>query len=111
MEKKELDVKTILKNTRIRSFNIHIEDSYKITKFKDMDKIISELRQVAASTDAMQHRTDSSIKAEWWLHNVCYRLGILRSSAKDIDINYPLRWIEKVCCGIVELFIRSKSRS
>ena len=33
-------------------------------------------------------RQPTEISAEWRMHNVCYRLGIKKSSARDVDIDY-----------------------
>lgn len=74
--------------------NIHIEDSWKIRK-TDMNDSISYLREVCResgySCQALE-RSDMSLIDEWVAHNALYKIHVLRSHTKDVDLNWPQRW-------------------
>ena len=37
-----------------------------------------------------------SLRCEWAVHNVLYKLGLWRSHTKDVDLNYPIKWYVEV---------------
>lgn len=53
-------------------------------------------------------RSMRSLKAEWMVHNACYRLHILRSHTADVDLNYPnhAAWIYSLLAPIARLIIK-----
>lgn len=84
--------------------NIHIEDSYKIKKIKDMKNILNILRQNSNKTNSVIHSlTNFNMINEWRSHNLCYDLHILRSRTKDVDLNKN-SFLIKIIYFIVSLF-------
>ena len=53
-------------------------------------------------------RSMSSLRAEWIVHNACYRLHILRSHTADVDLNYPNRvaWLYRLLAPLASLIIK-----
>ena len=49
-----------------------------------------------------------SLRAEWMVHNACYRLHILRSHTADVDLNYPNRveWLYRLLAPLASLIIK-----
>lgn len=83
----------------INDNNIHIIDSHKISK-KEFDSILKEMRKTFTN-NVLENRSDYSLKMEWACHNLAYYFNILRERAKDVDLNYPLKWYEKVIYNIL----------
>ena len=73
---------------------IHITDSYKVPK-KDFKKVLDKYRMMFPSSEVWK-RSYNSLYREWAVHNACYALGLWRSQTKDVDLNYPLTWYEKL---------------
>lgn len=67
---------------------IHITDSYKVSK-KDMLSIIRELRKVYPDNIVLKNRTDKSLKREWLVHNLLYKLNYQVKRTKDVGLDYP----------------------
>lgn len=68
--------------------NIHITDSYKISK-KEFKSILEYLREVYTSCEVFNHRSIFSLCMEWTVHNFLYNINIQRDRTKDVDLNYP----------------------
>ena len=53
-------------------------------------------------------RSMRSLRAEWIVHNACYRLHILRSHTADVDLNYPNRieWLYRLLASLASLIIK-----
>ena len=92
---------------KIEKNNVHIEDSYLCEKYQ-ISYMIHVLRS-RENSDVWQ-RNDFSLKTEWYCHNFLYRVGIFRSRTKDVDLNCPQKWWEKIVYpvfGIIAyIFIR-----
>ena len=92
----------------INDSNINIKNSCEISK-KSFQNIINEMRSKFVNP-VLQNRSDYSLKMEWAVHNFLYKLGIQKSSTKDVDLNYPQTWYEKILYNafgpIAWLFIR-----
>lgn len=101
-----MDIKKIIKQSSVIDCNIHIVDSYKVTSIADMRKVLKAFRKAYPGNAVLAHRSDRSLLAEWWLHNLAYKLGVLRSHTRDVDMNYPLMFIEKISYAPVSWFIR-----
>ena len=71
--------------------NIHIEDSYQVSK-KAFGSILDEIKEQGYGKNVFANRKIVSMKLEWACHNFCYKLGIFKSHAKDVDINWPQKW-------------------
>ncbi len=75
--------------------NIHIDNSYRVRKRKDMKLILHYLRDNYTSW-VLDYRSDNSLVHEWVGHNNLYVLGLFRSHTKDVDLEYPEEWYYKV---------------
>ena len=81
--------------------NIHIEDSYKISKW-DFDCTLRDIHWEAlrggyeSKLIVFYNRSYFSLKMEWTVHNALYNLGIERERTKDVDLNYPQKLWEKI---------------
>lgn len=73
--------------------NVHIYDSYAYSK-KAFDVIIDYAVQKSPDCEVFK-RSRYSLKMEWAVHNLLYRLGLYRDRTKDVDLNYPnnLEWL------------------
>lgn len=79
------------------TYNIHIENSYKISKWDFKNTLIT--RRVYATSDELDvfaHRSYLSMQLEWCCHNFLYNLGVARERTKDVDLNYPQKLWEKI---------------
>ena len=70
--------------------NIHIEDSYTVSK-KEFVPFFDELRPQYPGNQVLA-RSNYSLTMEWSTHNFLYNLHILRSHTKDVDLNAPQKW-------------------
>ena len=69
--------------------NIHITDSYLISK-NEFDSELKKIEDLSIEeTDVFKYRTYKSLKKEWAVHNLCYNLHLFRLHTKDVDLNYP----------------------
>lgn len=75
--------------------NLHVEDSYCYSKHR-VRVMLSALRRVYIGDSYVWQRSGFSLRTEWYCHNFLYRIGICRSRTKDVDLNYPQKWWEKV---------------
>lgn len=86
--------------------SLQVRDSYRYGK-KDM---IPSLRLIKASYphSDIWRRNMRSLRAEWMVHNACYRLHILRSHTADVDLNYPNRaaWLYRLLAPLASLIIK-----
>lgn len=98
-------MKTILNKVTVSPFNIHIEDSFMISTSNEMKTIIETLRRGYTDNEVLLNRTTGSLIAEWTVHNILYECGLFKSHTKDVDLNYPLPWYEKLVYKITEWVI------
>ena len=70
--------------------NLHIENSYKISKFKFI-KIIKEYKKENPDRLVFK-RNIYSLITEWSFHNLLYFFHIKRKQTKDVDLDYPQEW-------------------
>ena len=86
--------------------NLQISDSYLYSKH-DMISSLSLIKERYPHSDIWQ-RSMSSLRAEWMVHNACYRLHILRSHTADVDLNYPNRieWLYRLLAPLASLIIK-----
>ena len=85
---------------------LQISDSYLYSKH-DMIPSLNLIKERYPLYDIWQ-RSMSSLRAEWIVHNACYRLHILRSHTADVDLNYPNRveWIYRLLAPLASLIIK-----
>ena len=67
--------------------DIQIVDSYKVTKRSDIKKYISEIKTEYSSHPVFKKISEKTLIYEWCVHNLLYKLNILRSRTKDVDLN------------------------
>lgn len=69
------------------SFRIY--GSYRIRKNQVKREVIAALfaYNAAFSSDPAWRRTARSLEVEWLAHNFAYRVGFLKSRAKDVDLD------------------------
>ena len=86
--------------------NLQIRDSYLYSK-RDMVSSLNLIKERYPHSDIWQ-RSMSSLRAEWIVHNACYRLHILRSHTADVDLNYPNRieWLYRLLAPLASLIIK-----
>lgn len=82
--------------------NIHIVDSYKVSKHRFESVLATYTEEQAVEVKA--HRSLFSLKMEWATHNFLYNLGAKRERTKDVDLNYPQKLWEKVAYPILGIF-------
>ena len=86
--------------------SLQISDSYLYSK-RDMISSLNLIKDRYPHSDIWQ-RSMSSLRAEWIVHNACYRLHILRSHTADVDFNYPNRieWLYRLLAPLASLIIK-----
>ena len=86
--------------------SLQICDSYSYSK-DDMIPSLSLIKE-RYPLYAIWQRSMRSLRAEWMVHNACYRLHILRSHTADVDLNYPNRieWLYRLLAPIASLIIK-----
>ena len=85
---------------------LQISNSYLYSKH-DMIPSLSLIKERYPLYGIWQ-RSMSSLRAEWIVHNACYRLHILRSHTADVDLNYPNRieWLYRLIAPLASLIIK-----
>lgn len=90
---------------------VTIFDSYKVSK-KDFEVCLDDLRSRYDVT-VFRKRNNKSMTDEWACHNFIYNIDIFnlfRSRTKNVDMQYPLTWWEKIvypCVGwFCKIFIK-----
>ena len=86
--------------------SLQICDSYLYSKH-DMLTSLNLIKDRYPHSDIWQ-RSMSSLRAEWMVHNACYRMHILRSHTTDVDLNYPNRieWIYRLLAPLASIIIK-----
>lgn len=80
--------------------NIHIKDSYKVTKRSEMKEILYAIQHSNPECNVFK-RNYNSLVSEWRTHNRLYRLGYKRQRTSDVDLNYPLKWYVELAYRIL----------
>ena len=77
--------------------NIHIVDSYKIRKRKDMKLYLGYLESCGKYDycDVFK-RSLCDLVNEWVTHNNLYKIGYEPLRTRDCDLDYPQKWYYKV---------------
>lgn len=91
--------------------NIQIKDSYKITITSEMEDILNNLRLEYPDNAVLMTRRNPGLIREWKGHNFLYKLGIIRSHTKDVDLDYDTNifyaigyWFLSVGYDIINFF-------
>jgi len=82
----------IVDDRAARDPSFQVRDSYRIGTRSQREEILVALIAYAAEhpggeRNGVWQRTVSSMEREWLLHNIAYRLGFMRGSAKHVDLN------------------------
>lgn len=89
--------------------DLKVFDSYNVSK-KEFEPFINYVKEENPDVSLFKKRKVWHMCLEWAAHNFLYILHICRSSTKDVDLNYPLPWYEKIgyviIGGIGWLFIK-----
>ena len=85
---------------------LQIIDSYLYSKH-DMIPSLNLVKERYPNYNIWQ-RSMRSLRAEWIVHNACYRLHILRSHTADVDLNYPNRieWLYRLLAPLASVIIK-----
>ncbi len=81
----------MLDNVIVTDNNIHITDSAFLSKH-DADVLLYRVTADYPTCSVVVNRSHGSMMREWAAHTLLYKLHILRSHTKDVDLNYPQRW-------------------
>lgn len=94
-------------NYTITKDNLHIEDSWKVSK-REMGVILAHIRLSDPTPTKVWNRSDFSLRMEWCVHNFLYSLGLWRSHTKDVDLNADckIEWLYKIVGCLVWVFIK-----
>lgn len=84
----------------ITNNNIHIPNSYLITKKKEMKKILLQIKSEHPECEVFKRKM-SSLCSEWKAHNRLYRLDIEKDRTMSVDLNIPLKWWVEVLYNII----------
>ncbi len=91
--------------------HIHIEESYKIKKEKEMRYVLSKIMTSENYKKYGYSRSMKSYLAEWKFHNFCYNLGFAKSHTAEVDFNKEFgntlqEKLERIIYAIISIFIR-----
>ena len=89
--------------TLVTDNNIHIEDSYKVSKL-DFDFVLNDIEKQYPNNLVLKNRSRKSLKNEWAAHNFLYLYHIEQNRTADVDLNYPQSWFEKIFYEILGFF-------
>lgn len=67
--------------------NVRVAFSYRQRTREQMDAVLAALLDREAKDPTGWQRTLASMRREWELHNLCYRLHLLRGSARHVDLD------------------------
>lgn len=92
------EVELIFSNSSVK-----IVDSYKYNKKKLIKEIVAFVEEYVNENNIIIERNSKVLYGEIRLHNICYYLGIARSSTKDCDLDLiaDSRWYVNLCSAIL----------
>lgn len=83
-------------NIDISKNNIHIEDSFDVSKRDIKGDLVVILEYADRQDCEVCNRSLKSLCLEWYAHNLLYKWHIKRERTKDVDLNYPQTWKERI---------------
>ena len=102
-------------NYTLTKNNLHIEDSYLVSKKAMMEYLIDLFDADAVANNYDLNRCSHvwlrnfhSLRAEWVVHNFLHRIGLWRERTKDVDLDYPSdkpEWFYKAVAALVWPFV------
>lgn len=100
--------KKIMPEYSISCTNIHIIDSYAVSK-KMFKTVLSTIKEDNPTNPVVLNRSMFSMKMEWATHNFLYMVNYERERTCDVDINWPMKFLQRMAyclCGMFSwLFI------
>ena len=87
---------------QFNSKNIHIIDSFRVKRKRDMEKLLSQVEYASFNRGIFYSRNLKSWIQEWKAHNVLYNLGIIKK--KNTNLNEKISTFNKVKYFILSLF-------
>jgi hypothetical protein len=88
--------------------NIHIKDNYKITKEKEMKRILNLIKLQYYSSQYFFYLIPlKDLINEWKTHNLFYDLHLFRSYTKDVDLNKHSWFIKLIYSILSKFYIKS----
>lgn len=82
---------------RVTKYNIHLQDSYEITRKNAMRNFLYNIREdYEDECKVLQNRTDDSLVNEWVGHNNLYKLHLFRDRTASVDLQVPVKWYEPI---------------
>lgn len=95
------------KNTVLTFYSDHVNiaDSYRYD-FDERMYVLNQVQDFAKNNDIEIKRSIKTLESEWYIHNVCYSLGIEPSSTKDADLDFvsDARWFVNFATDIASIF-------
>lgn len=86
--------------------NIHVVNSYRITKKADMNAIVKLLRAGALKSGFSYKRSNSSWVTEWRAHNYMYNKKIERDRTASVDLNENESKLKLLSYSLMSLLYR-----
>lgn len=75
--------------------NISIKDSYNVSKH-DFKEVLNQIKDAYPTNTVINNRSFKSMIKEWAVHSFLYRLGLWKNRTKNVDLNYPQKFKEKI---------------
>ena len=92
-------------NASFYSNSVNIKDSYTFN-FEERVDALNKLLDFAEDNNIEIQRSLKKLESEWFVHNVCYNLGIEKDRAKDVDLDYveDQRWYINFATDIASMY-------
>lgn len=84
--------------------NIHIVDSYRVKKAKEMKEILHIVHCASLNRGIFYARNEKSWIREWKAHNLLYKLGICKTRTQSVDLNENESKLRKIGYFFLSLF-------
>jgi hypothetical protein len=75
----------------VNDHNIHIENSYTISKY-EFNTILNEIKSTSPNNSVIKNRCIISLINEWAVHNLLYHFNIYKTRSASVDLDYPQKW-------------------
>ena len=98
------------KSTILSFYEDHVKiyDSY-ILNYDERLDILNQVIDYTKKNEIEIKRGIEKLESEWYIHNVCYNLGISRDNTKDADLDFvqDARWYVNFATDVASLFYSS----
>lgn len=95
-------------NYIITENNLHIVDSYKVSKREMRIKLGVIFLDSRSAKSNIWQRSPFGLYMEWVCHNFLYSIGYKRERTKDVDLNTDckIEWLYKILGILVWIFVK-----